>query len=300
MINNINKFYVYELICPDTQDPFYVGKGSGLRCENHFQDALRPIHKQENKLKCSIINFYISLKKEIPIQIVKEGLSEEDAYALETQLIQQYGRLIDGTGILTNILPGGTLAEYTSKDVDCYDMKGNFIETYVSLEAAAQIVNCHKSNICGALNNRCKSAGGFRWAYHKEKLKDYNNNQHTPIIKYDLEGNKIKEYSSIAEAAQDVKIIFTSIVETCTGKHETSGGFRWSYVGQKLKPLKRSVDWYRKKKYQAMDKNNKIVGTFNTVKEAIKKTNANATGIVDCCAGRKKTSGGLKWRYVYN
>jgi hypothetical protein len=106
-------------------------------------------------------------------------------------------------------------------------------------------------------------------------------------------------FNTVAEAAKTINVTFTSIVDCCAGRHETAGGYRWSYVGEQLPHLKRVPEWYMKKWYEAIDADNNIVGTFATLKEAAAITSAHSSGIIDCCAGRKKTAGGLKWRYVF-
>ena len=75
-----SKYYVYQYLTEDGL-PYYVGKGSGAR--------IREKH----------------LYTEVPLAerriIVKDGLTNIEAYKLENQLIKQYGRKIDG-GILDN------------------------------------------------------------------------------------------------------------------------------------------------------------------------------------------------------
>ncbi len=50
-----------------------------------------------------------------------------------------------------------------------------------------------------------------------------------PVLQYDLQGNFIKKWSSISEAAQQLKICIVSISNNCLGKYKTAGGYRWKY-----------------------------------------------------------------------
>jgi len=43
---------------------------------------------------------------------------------------------------------------------------------------------------------------------------------------------------------------------------------------------------------------NKIIGTFNSIKEASIKTKINNTSIIHCCSGKYKKAGGYKWKYA--
>lgn len=99
-----NDYYVYEHIRPDNGTCFYVGKGRGKRCNI--------IHRNENHDR--IVSDY-----GIEVKIVKDGLSEEEAYSFEKELIDyyvnelQYGIDISGyerpdsIGKLTNKTFGG-------------------------------------------------------------------------------------------------------------------------------------------------------------------------------------------------
>ena len=43
---------------------------------------------------------------------------------------------------------------------------------------------------------------------------------------------------------------------------------------------------------------NKIIGTFNSIKEASEKTKINNTSIIHCCSGKYKKAGNYKWKYA--
>jgi len=93
--------YVYQYVDPKTDLPFYIGKGSGRRSQFHLWEARNGTCK--NKLLQNVI-----LKVGEPrIEIVQTFEMAQDAYDLERMLVRQYGRRINGTGILTNIDEGG-------------------------------------------------------------------------------------------------------------------------------------------------------------------------------------------------
>jgi hypothetical protein len=74
-------FYVYQYL-DDAEQPYYIGKGSGKR-----------INRPHGKILVPPINRRI---------ILKDRLSNEEAKALERELIGKYKRKVDG-GILDNI-----------------------------------------------------------------------------------------------------------------------------------------------------------------------------------------------------
>lgn len=60
--------------------------------------------------------------------------------------------------------------------------------------------------------------------YRKEKY--INSHKYKPILQYDLEGNLIKEWRSIAEAKEEFKGDISACVR---GKQKTAYGFKWKY-----------------------------------------------------------------------
>lgn len=93
-------FYVYALIDPRTDQPFYVGKGKhgNDRHLDHFTNA-------ENRYLRYKIAYFKRANMEVPVRFIREFIEDEaDAYALEEEVISQYGRAnIDKGGILVNI-----------------------------------------------------------------------------------------------------------------------------------------------------------------------------------------------------
>lgn len=95
-------YYVYELIDPRVNLPFYVGKGKNKRVYFHLSEKTRA--KSENPKKYDKIQKIRKEGYEPEIKIVQYFEDENDAYEYEEKLIKTYGRKdIDENGILTNI-----------------------------------------------------------------------------------------------------------------------------------------------------------------------------------------------------
>lgn len=95
-------YYVYELIDPRVNFPFYVGKGKNDRVYFHLSEKSRA--KTDNERKFNKIQKIRKEGYEPEIKIVKYFENEDDAYDYEEQLIKKYGRVrYDENGILMNI-----------------------------------------------------------------------------------------------------------------------------------------------------------------------------------------------------
>ena len=101
-------FYVYELIDPNTNKVFYVGKGYKKRCYIHKSLSIRKKHY--NKHLENKILLILNDNKEIITNIVFESEDEDITYLKEEELIKYYG--IEN---LCNIDIGGKHGHYGYK-----------------------------------------------------------------------------------------------------------------------------------------------------------------------------------------
>lgn len=80
-------FYVYVLLNPITSKVFYIGKGTGNRVFSHLQEILDRNKSLGGSLKRSEIGTIISSGGTIEHFIVRHGLTEKEAFLLESTLI---------------------------------------------------------------------------------------------------------------------------------------------------------------------------------------------------------------------
>lgn len=87
------KYYIYAHYAKDSGTPFYIGVGTKLRA-------------YDCKKRSVIWKRYMK-KHGLVIKILQENLNKETAMSTEKQLIKEYGRINNGTGVLVNLTDGG-------------------------------------------------------------------------------------------------------------------------------------------------------------------------------------------------
>lgn len=252
--------YIYQDFSFD-YEPFYVGKGFGTRIFSHLSETES---NSCNKFKVRKINKIRSVGLEPIILKICENLDEETAQHNEIKYIKEIGKITDQTGTLVNLTNGGegisgyrftdiqkkrlsishlgikhkeeskkkisdTQKYKSGKSVYQYDLDGKFIQEFDCAQRAADVLSIKRPNISHCCVGKINYAGGFIWRYFKKNKIIGVKSRNKVVVQYDLDGNFIKEYFSISEAARQNKIFKQSISECCSGKLKTSGGFKWKY-----------------------------------------------------------------------
>lgn len=107
---SLGDYYVYGLIDPRTNQIFYIGKGSGNRVFEHEKESQNS--PNSDKLKLKTIHDIKSLGLSVRKIIINSNLTESEAFAAETALINAFNYVSD-IG-LTNIVAGHHFAEALS------------------------------------------------------------------------------------------------------------------------------------------------------------------------------------------
>lgn len=79
-------------------------------------------------------------------------------------------------------------------------------------------------------SKRVGELNSFFGKHHTEQTKQIISKvQSRAVLMFDLEGNLIREYNSIINAAKDNNICKVAISHCCRGLTKTSGGYIWKY-----------------------------------------------------------------------
>ena len=114
-----------------------------------------------------------------------------------------------------------------------------------------------------------------------------------PVCNYDLDGNLIKEFDSIAEASRYYNIQVGDISMCCNrGRIKMVKGFIWRFKGDDYDVKTINIRHHTVRQY---DFNGNLINTFACLDDAVKYTgNSN---IASVCRGEKKSANGYVWRY---
>jgi hypothetical protein len=248
-------FYTYMLIDPRNNEPFYVGKGSKRRMYDHTTEAKKHPSKWTNSYKCGrlieIHNSGRSLKYHTEV-----FENEQHAYKREHELIEQYGRICDGSGTLTNIQVGGSGCsnEPCWKSVDVYDLESNFIETFPSQRSAARFIGCSPATLNHFIKGKSQQAKGYLIVPEGSPPPVYQPTRGRSVVAYNLDGSVVGEYPSIQQCAEVLNLPTgsTAPVSTCLNmKHEIRntkrvGNYMFSHPGEIIEaysdPMFRSIE----------------------------------------------------------
>jgi len=219
--------FIYTLEHPITKEIRYIGKTNNLkiRLGNHLC----------NKDRTHKVNWIKSLKTKglKPEMKILDEVDEVDWSFWEKYWIAQFK--IWGIN-LVNETEGGEgllgMANFRKRGVKCFNLYEELIFTFESIKDAARYFKCSDKHICDCCNGKIKSHKNKVWRYLEDDFNKFNivgNNNRKSILQYDLDGNFIKEYFSITQAAIELKCLAPSISRVLTGRRKKFKKSIWKY-----------------------------------------------------------------------
>lgn len=292
----MRKYFVYSLNCPIFDIPKYIGISNNpeRRFKEHLEDE--SITKKTKWIK--------TLKSDPILKIIKESENIHEIIDLEIKLIREYKDLVNTTS-------GG---EYLGigTPVDVYDFDYNFIGTYSSMVEACEFFNINNVNYSG-ISASCKRKRNHAynkiWRYigdvitNDDKLrieKELKRSSVKKVLQYDLDGNFIKEFKSIAECGKDgFSKSAVSQMLSKSAKNYSIKGFIFCNDESELNERLKDYENSKPLKVNQFTLEGKLINTFNSINDACVSLNIKCqTTIKKCCDGIYKQCKGYKWEYV--
>jgi hypothetical protein len=244
------KHYVYELIDPRNQQPFYVGAGSGATTNKRLQDHIGEAKsgKTANPEKCDVINS-ILFEGLTPTLTVHPCVDQTHTATTEKQMIKQYGMRKDG-GILTNRHPGGggikgagkagnKNGRLPPKAVYQFATDGTLIKCWPAVTQAAKAMGVSHTAILNACSGKhnTKTVAGYQWSYSDQPKEAVTKDVRTTknvYEQYDMEWNFIASYPSGVAMKRATGVDPSTLYKYFKGQIYHAGGFHWKCPNKDL------------------------------------------------------------------
>lgn len=230
-------------------------------------------------------NFKLEILEETEVSLLDEKEKEWINF-LDTQIPNGYNLTSRGEG--------------HKKKVYQYSCEGQLIQEFSSLSEAVNSLKVRSiQQISNCLHKKQKTAYGFIWDFEKyDKVNPQKYIPNTPkqIHSYDLDGNYLRSYSSLTEAAKDVGAGHSDIRKVADGKFNFVKGRQWSYKKvDKMKSI-RSTKNGGIPVCQIDNETGKIVNIYASCQQAARAIGkSSSSGINKCIQGVQKTSAGFRW-----
>lgn len=246
-------YYVYTLIDPRNDLPFYVGKGKGRRMYHHVKCVKRGVVPNKNKKLYNKIYSILSEGHTDVLYRVEPQPDETSAFERETTLIASFG-----VESLCNISFGGIGGDCITNHPD----KDGIYARRDLVPWNKGKRNVYSPETLQQMRNSCvgrpPNAGSFQSG---ELHRDYGTKQSKEriekrvrslrengmyeslkttmrgntraktrqVLQLDETGNVVAEYTSISEAAKQTNIPHYRIRNVLTGKQHRTGGYTFTY-----------------------------------------------------------------------
>ena len=184
-----------------------------------------------------------------------------------------------------------------NKKVRQYDLQGNYIKTWNSIKEAMEIYPGHIAEVCRRTRI---TASEYQWRFDSENLDKLDPVclQKKTVYQFDLQGNLLKTWRSVNEAASqfdNVASAKTLIKKVCGGLAVSAKGYFWSY---KCKFMYKSN--FKQMALACYTEEGVFIKSFTNVEEVCKELKiTDFSGLKAAITGQHKFFKGFRWRYFY-
>lgn len=238
-ICSMEKYYIYKLSNPITNEVRYIGKTNNIskRYSAHLND----------KSKSHKASWIKSLKNKdlLPvIEILETFDCEKECYLKEIEYISKHDNLTNhqtgGYGAYSESTRGSNNGNSKLNEDQVLEIRDLLLFTELSIKSIANKFNVPISTINGITSGNSwthitEFTGNESWIRGESiqnrtqalKASGLYNRQSTKVYQYDLDNNFIKEFKSISQASKETETNRTSITQCLNGKLKTANNYIW-------------------------------------------------------------------------
>lgn len=175
-----------------------------------------------------VANAFLGVNDKMTINHIDEDKTNNKAENLEYMTLSDNIRY--GGGTKRSSLSRKKSDKVRKTPVNQYSLEGVFIRRYKSINEAKELNGFKKENISLCCCRKRNQSNGFIWRYDGDKDVSYHkNNNAKTVIQYDLNGERINEYSSAKEASIHTKTSRKDISNCCNGHLKKANGYIWKF-----------------------------------------------------------------------
>lgn len=117
-----------------------------------------------------------------------------------------------------------------SMPIEQYDFDGNLLHTFKSSAEAGRALKVHSSSILLCCKGKIGSVRGYLWKYKNREKTERTRARKRRVVQKDMQGNILKIWGSIKEAADGSLSSLNGILACCQGKRQkTRNLYKWEY-----------------------------------------------------------------------
>ena len=180
------------------------------------------------------------------------------------------------------------------KKVAQYDLTGNVIKIWKNNREASKALDVQESGITQCCQGKRKRVGKYIFRYIKDNKLVAKIDGVGMIAQYTLNGDFIRLWNFVSQIENELNISQGCVWACCNGKSSRASEFIFRIIDDS-KAVPPKIEGVRT--YEQYNKDGKYIQSFFSLKEMESEINVDTGGVVKCCSGKQKTSGGYVWRY---
>lgn len=163
-------------------------------------------------------------------------------------------------------------------------------ETGYSVQDISLFTNIPYSTLCIVIKNKYDD--------YKERSRKYKSAimMGAPVSRYSMNGDYIDSFISISVASEETGIYSSAIHRCCNGLDNHAGKYQWRYGDSKDNIGAGIISHTYGYRVDQYTKDMVYITTYESYKDAERKTGVANSAISACCLGRRKSAGGYIWK----